>query len=259
VKPYWSDNLYLELDITNLSCFYERAKKDRTDINKYFGITPATERAALTEVVAGRRKSEARINFEERCFLTKITFPEVIGYLEMQKTRVKDIEAAIDTHFDLVKREILKSYSDKLYRAMRNDQADARRAAGGNQTERGATTKNSKTKRKGGGTADEEAVMSNAIKEQLSGDPDLQFENPYVCTYSKKLSQLYEYEEQLLRVDRTQKSNRRGLQTICRMQGSLSQSYFLWDAQKYKIARKVYYELENQEKELEEDNWSEVN
>lgn len=56
--------------------------------------------------------------------MTKITYSEVISYLEMQKTRVKDIESAIDTHFDLVKKEILKAYSDKLYRAMRNDQAD---------------------------------------------------------------------------------------------------------------------------------------
>jgi hypothetical protein len=36
----------------------------------------------------GRRKSEIRVNFEERCFMTKLTFKEVIDYLQMQKTRV---------------------------------------------------------------------------------------------------------------------------------------------------------------------------
>ena len=33
------------------------------------------------------------------------------------------------------------------------------------------------------------------------------------------------------------------------MQGSLSQSYFLWDAQQNKVARKLYYDLENKEEE----------
>lgn len=32
-KPYWSDNIYFELDISNLSSFYDRAKKDLSDIN----------------------------------------------------------------------------------------------------------------------------------------------------------------------------------------------------------------------------------
>jgi hypothetical protein len=68
------------------------------------------------------------------------------------------------------------------------------------------------------------------VREKLGADPDLQFENPYICTFDKKLEQLYEYEETLLLVDKNKKENRRGLQTICRMVGSLSQSYFLWDA-----------------------------
>jgi hypothetical protein len=32
-KPYWSDNIYFELDVSNLSSFYDRAKKDLSDIN----------------------------------------------------------------------------------------------------------------------------------------------------------------------------------------------------------------------------------
>ena len=39
------------------------------------------------------------------------------------------------------------------------------------------------------------------------------------------------------------KENRRGLQTICRMKGSNSQSYFLFDSQITKIDRNIYYEL----------------
>ena len=74
----------------------------------------------------------------------------------------------------------------------------------------------------------------------------------------KKLDQLYEYEETLLYADQNKKENRRGLQTICRMTGSLSQSYFLWDAQQNKIAREIYYRLENQEESDSDDNDSEL-
>jgi len=42
------------------------------------------------------------------------------------------------------------------------------------------------------------------------------------------------------------------------MQGSLSQSYFLWDAQEHKIARTLHYELEGREKEEESDDLEEI-
>ena len=81
------------------------------------------------------------------------------------------------------------------------------------------------------------------MKETLDNDPDLMFDNPRIYTYDKKLEQLYEFEDELLKEDRIQKENRRGLQTICRMQGSNSQSYFLYDAQTLKMAQNIYYEL----------------
>lgn len=43
------------------------------------------------------------------------------------------------------------------------------------------------------------------------------------------------------------------------MQGSLSQSYFLWDAQQHSLAKKIYYELEGLEPEEVSDNESELN
>lgn len=49
-KPYWSDNIYLELNITNLKCFYDRALKELRDINNYFGITKDNEKLVITEV-----------------------------------------------------------------------------------------------------------------------------------------------------------------------------------------------------------------
>jgi hypothetical protein len=42
------------------------------------------------------------------------------------------------------------------------------------------------------------------------------------------------------------------------MQGSLSQSYFLWDAQQHKLSREIFYELENREEEDVYDNNEEL-
>jgi glutamyl/glutaminyl-tRNA synthetase len=39
-KPYWSDNIFMELNIENLKQCYIRAKQDLKDINSFFMITP---------------------------------------------------------------------------------------------------------------------------------------------------------------------------------------------------------------------------
>jgi hypothetical protein len=49
-KPYWSDNIYMELDMTNLRMFYERALKEYADICKYFLITDENREETLTVV-----------------------------------------------------------------------------------------------------------------------------------------------------------------------------------------------------------------
>ena len=80
-KPYWSDNIYLELNIENLTQCYIRAKKDIVDMHKFFSITKQNKDEVLTEVK--RNKSDNRIQFEEKCYLTKLTFEEVDRYLEI--------------------------------------------------------------------------------------------------------------------------------------------------------------------------------
>ena len=39
------------------------------------------------------------------------------------------------------------------------------------------------------------------INKELEKDPDLQFDDPYICTYDKKLDLLYEFEDALLKPD----------------------------------------------------------
>ena len=70
-KPYHSDNIYLELNIENLTQCYIRAQKDITDIHNFFGITESNKSDVFSSTP--RFKSDSRIQFEEKCYLTKLT------------------------------------------------------------------------------------------------------------------------------------------------------------------------------------------
>jgi len=56
---------------------------------------------------------------------------------------------------------------------------------------------------------------------------------------------LEKFEEDLVKNDKGRKENRRGILTICRMQGSIAQTYFMMDQMQYNVARKIYYGLTN--------------
>ena len=106
-KPYWSDNIYLELNIENLTQCYIRAKKDIKDIYQFFSITEENKDEVLTEI-GHKFKSDLRIQYEEKCYLTKLTFEEVDLYLQLLKKRQEDIEDVITDHFNSIKKAILK-------------------------------------------------------------------------------------------------------------------------------------------------------
>ena len=55
---------------------------------------------------------------------------------------------------------------------------------------------------------------------------------------------LVEFSDELIAADKNRKENRQGIQDICRMTGSLSQSYFIFDAQQFKVGRKIYYGID---------------
>ena len=59
---------------------------------------------------------------------------------------------------------------------------------------------------------------------------DAQFKNPKYYTHTRKMKLLVEFPDELIAADKNRKENRQGIQDICRMTGSLSQSYFIFDA-----------------------------
>lgn len=80
-------------------------------------------------------------------------------------------------------------------------------------------------------TVDEQIQEKKNEEEILRSHPDLQFDNPLIYDYIKKIKTLNALEEDLIKNDKARKDNRRGIQEICRMTGSLSQSYFIFDSQ----------------------------
>ena len=115
-KPYWSDNIYLEMNIENLTQAYIRAKQDIKDIRQFFSVTDQNEEEVFTEVMVESLKTEPRIQFEEKCYLTKLTFWEVRQYFDQLNKRQKDIEEVINQHFNTFKKAIQKEKNDKMYR-----------------------------------------------------------------------------------------------------------------------------------------------
>ena len=82
-KPYWSDNIFMELNIENLKQCYIRAQQDLKDINKFFMISSATRKEVLTIISKKGKRTDLRVQFEEKCYLTKLTQEEIVNYLEM--------------------------------------------------------------------------------------------------------------------------------------------------------------------------------
>ena len=62
-----------------------------------------------------------------------------------------------------------------------------------------------------------------------------------------KIEKLYHHQRELIAADKARKENRQGVQTVCRMVGSLTQSYFVLDNQQFKIARQLYFGIDEVE------------
>lgn len=67
------------------------------------------------------------------------------------------------------------------------------------------------------------------------------FESATLYPPQVKIQILEEKYDLLIKADKARKDNRSGLQQICRMTGSITQSYFILDAPQNKVGRKIYY------------------
>ena len=59
---------------------------------------------------------------------------------------------------------------------------------------------------------------------------------------------LEQYQNDLIVQDKRRIENRKSVQTVIRMKGSLSQTYFIFDSQSFKVSSGIFY------KDIEEEN-----
>lgn len=75
--------------------------------------------------------------------------------------------------------------------------------------------------------------------EALLGEaPELDFTQ---YSFFDKLESLTQFADELIQNNKDQEENRRGNQTICRMTGSNTQSYFIIDQKDYQTANQLFY------------------
>ena len=107
-RPCYSENIYMELNITNLQKFYQKAQSELHDVRRLFKIEDMEDeiRATTPQINHKVVKPDIRVHFEELCYMSKLTNQEVKKYFTFLRTRIKDIELTIDTHFEMIKKAI---------------------------------------------------------------------------------------------------------------------------------------------------------
>ena len=80
--------------------------------------------------------------------------------------------------------------------------------------------------------------------------PMMKFYSPHY-TIGRKLKLLIQLEDQLLKADKERKENRKGTQEICRMV-STSQSYYMFDSNHYRVARKILHDFDRRDQYADE-------
>ena len=97
-RPFYSWNLYTEFNITGLQMFYQKAQSELHDLRRLFMINDLKDEIAATTPPLNKRvqKPEIRVQFEELCYLSKLTNNEVKQYFNFLKKRILDIEKTID-------------------------------------------------------------------------------------------------------------------------------------------------------------------
>ena len=97
---------------------YEKSSKELDEANLFFNIRTAMDQKFVLTAPINRKvkKHDLRVLFEELCYTSKLTYTEVQSYLVMLEGRLKELESAIDHHFDLIKKTIYQDKADRIER-----------------------------------------------------------------------------------------------------------------------------------------------
>jgi hypothetical protein len=113
-RPDYSENIYNEFNCENLSSFYERAKKELADFRDVFNLEP--NETIGPELLDPESQNPMRTVFQEICFMSRITSDQVEKYQKFLIQRIRDIEDAIDHHFNLIKATLISDHKEYFER-----------------------------------------------------------------------------------------------------------------------------------------------
>jgi hypothetical protein len=174
--------------------------------------------------------SPYKVLFLETLYTYRISVDQCFQYQAYLVQRIKDIEAIIDKYFDLLEPIFVK----KMRAGFDRD-------------------RNKRKKENKEGSLKDQVAQKKYEEWFFKFSEDVDFNNRKFYPHTKMMKLLVEFQDELITADKNRKENRQGIQDICRMTGSLSQSYFIFDAQEYRVGRKIYYGLEKEEEIIEDD------
>lgn len=122
--------------------------------------------------------------FLEQCYMSNITEEDVKEYDDLLKKRIRDIEEAIDSHFEFIKTAIREDAEEKRDREIEKtfEKEDYR-----------------------------QKIDQALIEHKFATNPDLNFENLNYYTHIKKLEQLKDHQDNLIKAEKNDMNNRRNL------------------------------------------------
>jgi len=162
-----------------------------------------------------------RTVFEEICFMNRVTIDQVLKYQRFLHRRMGDIQSVIDHHFELIIDVMIQDHKDKFERERKRKKKEGKE-----------------------GTLQEQ--LAKKVKEQeFLKEEEEKMKDVKIYNHEERLKKLIDFYDDLIRADKGRKENRTGVQEICRMMGSLSQSYFIFDSTQFAVAREIYFSLDD--------------
>ena len=183
------------------------------DFRNYFKLDLSNDDLRNQNFMSGDKKNSAQTlselkkwTFQEICYTSNVTEEEVSQYEKLLEKRIEDIREVINSHFELIKHVIQERKKEKKDREIAKISVREKELA---------------------------IVIERIINKAYKADPDLKFEDSSIYTYDKKFQMLEQYQNDLIVQDKRRIENRKSVQTVIRMKGSLSQTYFIFDSQSF--------------------------
>lgn len=214
----YSNNMIKEMNTENLSNFYDRSKRELLDFWDIFQYNKEID----DELLDVKNDSPFRVLLLETLYSYRISLESCLMYQTFLLDRIKAIENIIDSHFAL----IIPTLTQKLRDSFERDRKKRKR-------------ENKE------GTLKDQVAQRKYEEWFFKYSPEIQFENPLCYTHKRKIKLLVEFQDELIQADKDREDNKQGIPDICRMTGSLTQSYFIFDAVQFKVGRKIYYGMAN--------------